>query len=900
RTLIQVVQLETGLHGYETAVKRLQQEPWPREATARAALGLYYAQGLAKYRHAYSWEIEDRERIASADKVDISLWTGEQISTEVDKAYATVWAARETLGGAPVGTLRRYLEPNSFPRGVRDTLRDAVTYLWVEFLGDTSLWQPEHSNELYRLELSRLITSADATEGLDLTDPEIHPLVKLTAVLADLESWHLALGREEGALEARLERLRRLRESFSAESDVAEIRSELERILETFERRLPWWSAAAAELAELLRAGSDPWSLVEAREVALRGEEAHPESVGGRRCRYLVEAIEAPDYAVAAMATDGFERRSIEVTHKNLNRLHFRAWTVDVFERIASSRDFNLLPGGREIEDVLASGKPDFTWTSELEESPDYRRHRTFVTPPVDAPGLYLIVASADAGFSQERNELQAVYLNVSDLVLLIRRDPGVMTVTVRSGESGRPTAGSEVSLFRYDYSDRGHRLVERSITGRDGRVRLGGSGQGGSYFIVARSGDHFALDPAARSFPRRRKEKEQRTALLFTDRSVYRPRQEILWKAVAYRGRHGEGRFETLADKKFTVELMDANGELVERADVESNAFGSASGRFRIPSGRLLGGWWLRTNIGGSTTVRVEEYKRPTFEVTLADAHEALRLNHPATINGESRYYFGLPVVEGNVRWRVTRTPVFPRWWSWWFDDVRESGEQTVASGEASLDRDGRFEFDFLPAADERDAGSGVNYRYRASVEVTDEGGETRGAEKVFRLGFVAVEAVVESEREFFTEDAPGAFSVRRSDLDGTPRAGEASWRLVALEQPETVLLPAEVPLPIPPSSADTRPPFRTVGDGLRPRWSATSDPAVFLRSWSDGDEMLRGSSRHGDDGVAMIRLPPLAAGAYRLYYRTSDAFGAEFETLREFVVVGVEGSRLAVPIAL
>jgi uncharacterized protein YfaS (alpha-2-macroglobulin family) len=113
-----------------------------------------------------------------------------------------------------------------------------------------------------------------------------------------------------------------------------------------------------------------------------------------------------------------------------------------------------------------------------------------------------------------------------------------------------------------------------------------------------------------------------------------------------------------------------------VAQASVSTNAFGTASGEFTIPAtGRPLGGWRLRASPTGRP-VR-QEYKRPTFEVTIKDPEKPLRLNRPAALKGEARYYFGLPVTGGEAVWQVKREPVYPRWW-WW--DTGGGRSQTVA----------------------------------------------------------------------------------------------------------------------------------------------------------------------------------------------------------------------------
>ncbi len=892
RALVEATKLRMGLHGYETAVRFLKEQPWPEDAVSQAVLELYYAHSLATYARVYSWEIRQRERVETTGELDLKAWDLEQIVEAADRAFAAVWSERAAWGSEPLGELARYIEQNNYPPRIRGTLRDAVTYLWVELLADTSLWGPGESNEVFRLDAAALI-SGDPGDEVDLGDPDVHPLTKIARLLADLERWHRGRDRPEAELAARLERLRRLHSAMDNERQA--IREHLEDVQSDFDQSLEWWSMGQAQLAELIRSESADDALVRARAAAIAGRDRHPQSAGGRRCAHIAAAIEAPHYVIATMASDGAGTRSIQVTHRNTRTLHFRAFPYDLVEFVKSSEDFNLLPLYREAERIMA-GEPAAEWSVELPPTPDYRDHRTFAVPELTEPGAYLVVASMRADFQRRNNLIEAENFLLSDLVLVTRDAGDGYEVTARSGSSGRALEGVEVSLYRYDYRNR-HREADRRRTGDDGRVELpAGIWRNDQFFVLARSGDDLALDATRLSHPHRGERGVRSAALLYTDRSVYRPQQELRWKAVAYRGGGEEIAYEVLKDTSFRVTLIDANGEEVAAADVTSNRHGSASGSFQIPPGRLLGRWSLRCSIGGQTAVRVEEYKRPTFTVEIADPEEALRLNREARLSGDARYYFGLPVVTGDVDWTVTREPVYPRWWSWWYPTPSVQ-RQVVAAGATGLDGEGRFEIAFTPGADEREAERGVTFRYRLAVDVTDEGGETRSAERVFRLGFVAVEARVADQLGFRHAGEPSNLRVVRFDLDGTPRAGRGSWRLLRLEQPDQTLTPAEQPLPEPPDGRDA---VVTEGDRLRPRWEPGYDPEAVMASWPEGSEVAAGTVVHGDEGDAELELPALDAGAYRVVYRTEDAFGAEFETRHHLVVSGRKRTPLALPALL
>ncbi|HKY21433.1 MAG TPA: alpha-2-macroglobulin family protein [Vicinamibacterales bacterium] len=340
---------------------------------------------------------------------------------------------------------------------------------------------------------------------------------------------------------------------------------------------------------------------------------------------------------------------------------------------------------------------------------------------------------------------------------------------------------------------------------------------------------------------------------------------------------------------------LKDINGQTVASKTVTTNAYGSGAGEFVIPSGRALGVWSVQSSRGGAGTIRVEEYKRPTFEVQLTDAPGALRLNRPATLEGDARYYFGLPLTRGEARWRVVREPVMPWWWGGYGRGM-ELQTRTIAAGTSLIGTDGRFRLTFKAEADERTAQSpDVSYRYVVHADVTDEGGETRSASRSFRLGFASVEATISSSTTFVREGQSAVFTMLRTNLDGMPKAGQATWRVVALQQPPSVLLPAEQPLP-PPEYPNA---YRTPGDAQRSRWDPGYAPEAVLRAWGDGAEASHGSLTHDAQGEAALTLPTLAPGAWRLHYRTVDDFGTPYTTTQDFIVAAAR-TPVALPLLL
>jgi alpha-2-macroglobulin len=929
--LVRETQLRIAWHGYQAAASFLGSQPWPRSPLYRTTLDLYYAQALVSYYGGSSWEIDRRERVESSGPLDLERCTRDQLFAAAIAAYLDAWRERSVLGEAPVGRLAEYLEPNDYPAGVRGTLRDALAYLFVELLADTSFWTPRESNELYLLDLPDLIAGSPpavapsaaggalAAPAVDraLGDPAIHPLAKLAAVLGDLEAWHTGAGRRAAAFEARLERLGRLHAALTRPSDRALIRADLERRLPEL-RSDPWWAAGVARLAELTRQMNDPDAVRRAHELLLRGEAAYPGSPGGKRCRALREDIEVPDFNLVAMAGDAPGRRSLQVTHWNLPRLFFRAYLLDVRRRL--ERGEEVKP---DTASVVAASRPVASWTTELPATPDYRQHQTYVTPPLAAAGVYLVVASVRKDFAAPGNRLEATVLALGDLVLLTRSEGDrEISVGVVSGSTGEPQVGVEVRFYSDDRE--APRPAAVATTGADGfaRLRYLASKGYGSGAVLAVRGREVAFTTTW--VMESGKSPAGELALIYTDRSIYRPGQKVLWKVLAYATSGNGFPVRALRANPVTVTLRAPNGLDVARAVVTTNEFGTAAGEFTLPTGQPLGGWQINCTPGGGAAIQVEEYKRPTFEVQLLDPAQPLRLNRPARLRGQARYYFGLPVTGGRVSWRVRRQPVYPSWWEEWERSdpggapSGQGEDQVVAAGQAVLDAGGGFELAFTPRADERESRSegavggesdthgggaggggviggesrpertgddarGLSYRYLVTAEVTGDGGETRQAERGFRLGWVAVEAEIRADSGFLRAGQPARLRISRRDLDGTSRPGEGTWRLVELRQPPAAALPSDEPPAPPPLGA-----FTTPGDRLRPRWAPPDPPAAAMRRWADGRELASGTVRHDGEGQAGVELPPLPPGAYRLRYETRDDFGARCPAAYDLVVAG------------
>lgn len=883
KLIVKEAMLEIGLHGYETGVKDLRSKEWPKEPVAHALVSLAYARTLQLYHQSYSWEIRKREKVSGRENFDLKTMTSDEIYAEAYSGFAKAWAVRDELGKRPRNELPEIITPNNYPQEVRGTFRDTLTYLISTFFQDTSGWTAEQSNTTYAYDVSDL----EKQGKVELTDLSVHPLKKIAYVLKDLEQWNAGTGKKEAALEARLEFYRNLWAQLSSVTAKKKIKDSLEKEISR-QKSNPWVSMAYAQLAEFNQNEQD---LVTAMSWAKKGAAIFPKSPGAAKCRDIISVIEQPSLNAEGMNIDGSPKRTLSVNYKNLRKVYFRSHKVDFRDFIGKTKDYSLRPAWHELEKILKTA-PVSKWEADLKETSDYKQHRAYITPPAHKNGFYVILISNTPDFNT--GVVTGVELFISDFTFQVSRDyqKQMFKVEVLSGEKGEPVKNAAVSLYSADYRN-GHKLQEEEKTDDQGVAtfvtRSILNTNNNFFFVVEKDGQIVGSKNPDAMYASSDTTSDPFNAFIYTDRSIYRPEQKILWKIVAYRGKQKEKTFRVDTNESLTVELRDANYQPVQKVTVKTNKFGSASGEFLIPKGKLLGNWSISSSHDGAATIKVEEYKRPTFTVEFDEKVAELRLNKEAVLKGKAKYYFGMPLTKGKVAWTVNRQAILP-WWCFWgrWDWSGITRGEMVATGIAALKEDGTFEFKFKPTADEDVSNvKDIKYSYQVKADITDEGGETRSAELSNTIGFIAVSATLSTSEKFFVADSQGEMSILRTDLSGRALKGKGKWTIVRMKTPAKTLAPADIPMPaeLKKMNGDR---LVLPDDTVQPRWSPDFSYELYLRQWEDGETVSSGESEHGDNGKYALKIPALKEGAYRVRYETKDSFGATFEEQKEFLVIG------------
>ncbi|NQT82825.1 hypothetical protein HQ563_07375, partial [bacterium] len=608
----------------------------------------------------------------------------------------------------------------------------------------------------------------------------------------------------------------------------------------------------------------------------------------------------------------------LSFTHRNTDRIEFKAFQFDLVKYVRdgmedTSQDYwqyrniqwSLFHDGKERWKKYL-GKELTSWTESVPREEGNRVANGSTLAPLPVPGAYVVEAHA-AG----REQVTRTLVLVTDIAIVQKNMPKKGLIYVADARTGQPLPNKAVRIYEHwtVYKNSKHRLHWHStvqVTNQDGVVEYSRTQNNGNSQVEA-----MVLGEDGRmafSFFQGWSEhdpgyywEEGNRYYIVTDRPVYRPGDVVKFR-VWVRQLKNRVYQSVQGGRRIRIEIYDARNNEAKELSLLTDQFGCVSGEYQLGEEPPLGVYHIRVNssrpdarrnAGG--LFRVEEYKKPDFEVTVKPAKTQARLGEKIKARIEARYYFGAPVARGQITYKVFREnynhvywgpgeydwlygrgygrhyyayPWFPWWWRWgcficckgWWpypywgwhfpwgyygdeegrwasryeSGTRRALRELVAQGRAQLKEDGSYEIEIDTALAKTELGD-RDHRYTVEVEVRDESRRTiegQGSVIVTRQEFYAF---VETDGGWYRPKNEAFIEVRTLTADNVPVATKGEVIVYRVRY----------------SGADNN----EVHEDIVKRWDAETDVR----------------------GRLSFKYPIPGEGQYRITFKTQDSWGEE-----------------------
>lgn len=478
-----------------------------------------------------------------------------------------------------------------------------------------------------------------------------------------------------------------------------------------------------------LRSDAKGRSVAEALKVCDEGLKRYPSYKRINELRNIRAQILQPQLAVYTRESD-YPGSTMEVraSYKNLSGFTLNLYATTLKEVPWMDHGINqdtYKKYARKLSSTHYDLKPKADDGKLPEDVPYLASDTVFRFAIPEETGVYILQVVPDAGNARTESRF---FTATRFKVLTLDLGDGRKELVTLDASTGQPIADAKITFYS-TYDERERKQLAEVATDAQGKAVL--PWQEGFRSYVVRKGNDTAMRPQHlygwRPGRNDVQEEDRREVALLTDRSIYRPGQTVYIKGIAYL--QGKESARVLEGEEYELVLRDANRKELATHKVRTNDFGSFTTDFTLPAACLNGQFSVEAKAVASAYAyfRVEEYKRPTFEITFTPVAEAYRLGDQVMLKGNVKAFNGRTVQEVPLAYTVRREDIRFGYWN--------RTDKPLLADTLQLDAEGNFSILLkLDAADgtaTQMAKSSIRntYTYIVEAAVTDEAGETQTA---------------------------------------------------------------------------------------------------------------------------------------------------------------------------
>jgi uncharacterized protein YfaS (alpha-2-macroglobulin family) len=761
---------------------------YPAKPVLKSILAEAYWQYYQRNRYTFM----NRTETVNFNNNDFETWDLSRIFKEIISLYQSSLSNQDSLKNTPVSIFNDILIKYEDRAYLRPTLYDFLANRALDFYmsDEASVTEP-----VYKFELKNPDVFSPAEQFVKInfqTNDSLSLKFYAVKILQNLISFHLADSIKDPLIDIDLKRL-----AFARSNSVNEYKDSLYldalNEMEQQYSNVPFSSLITYNKANYFYANGnqyDPetetkykWDKKKAYDICNAEIEKYPNTIGAEACASLISQITNKNLRFKVEDVNLLNQPfRAYIQYKNVGKIFFRIipWDED------QEKDVDKLHN-KSMIDYFKSQKYVKEWNLNLPDENDFQQHSVETAIPELKSGQYLILLGTDKNFSYEKNAVAYGYTWITNLSYIYKNVNNKTHLFVLNRKSGHPVPNVKVSLFERKYiggNDRfSYDLFQSGTTNKNGLFIFNPPN---NYLIgevlLEKEDDKFR----SKNFNAYNYIQEGRTftkTFFFLDRAIYRPGQTIFFKGLILETDGGK-KNNLKTNFPTVVSLYDANNQKISELNLRTNEYGTFDGKFITPSGVLNGIMTIR-NGTGLQTFRVEEYKRPRFEVKLDTIKGNYSLNDSVNISGFAKTYSGVNLDNAIVKYQVVRKVIIPYYW-WW--PIRTKPDMEITNGEVKTNNDGKFNFDFKLIPDlSYSKKENTIFNYAIYVDVVDISGETHSTQTMVSAGYVSLIADVDLPETINKTDTNN-YKITSTNLSGQFQPAKFNFKVYKLIEPKRI----------------------------------------------------------------------------------------------------------------
>ena len=795
----------------------------PVKPLLHSVLGNFYWQYYQNNRYKYG----NRSETKDFKNDDIETWSLEKITQETVAQYQLSLQNKEELQKIKIEVFDAVTNKgNALGENYRPTLYDFLAHRAVDFYmnDESGITNPSYA---FVVDKANYIADAQVFSALKLeTKDELSYKFFALQILQDITKFHLNDTDLSAFVDVDLKRLSFVRNHLVLPNKEDLYLQSLKN-LEQKTIKFPISTKVTYQIAAISIASANNYRRLQGDENRFDKKKAiaicndaiarFPQSAGAQDCRSLKNGIEMKNINLKIEETNAPNQNfRVSVDFANISELHYRVIKITRQEvKQQREKNYRNYDVDKEVEFIKYFLAKTPLKTIKVVLPPDegankdYQMHSTEIALEGLPEGDYMILASNLSSFAFGQNTLAYAFTTFSNITYITRNLGNATTeVYALHRQTGEALVGVKINVYKNTYNDKKGNYEIKSggsfATDTEGRAIIPTIKNEtpnyrynesfwldfslGKDFISTQSIDknnYYGRRGALTQYLNSPAPIQTRT-IFFLDRMIFRPGQTIYFKGIMFSS-DGHKNNQILPNTATAVTFYDVNHQVIATQNLTTNEFGSFNGTFTAPTKGLLGNMTI-TNTSGSTSVSVEEYKRPKFEVKFEPTKGSFRLAENIKVEGVAKAYSGANIDNAAVKYRVVRVASFPYWWYCYRGYYPNSPSVEIINGTTKTDANGKFFVDFNAMPDlSVDKKSDPTFTYTVYADVTDINGETHSTQTSISVGYKALSVGVDIQDLDKAEDKiqEKKYTISTNNLAGQFEPAKGEIKVYQLKMP-------------------------------------------------------------------------------------------------------------------